>query len=475
MTNLLYAVNVAKKVLVRNKGYVISCVFFTLLTNVYLAYYFYFNSSAVQYLSYSMRLGQISLVFFSFFSFEYHSFMNSEIIEITQTHHGETNKLLSSRAILSITILLIWAVNVLAWQFGFYYYHDFSYPSFKLQLFSSIVLNCVFPGLVGIAIGVLFALTMNRSKAYCFIVFILLVSSNIPAQLFTLEEIAGTSILDIFDWFSLLAPNLNYVADSIYGIANEIHRWLLAIGWLSALLLVSCLKIRKDSSSLNSIIVVLLVLCVICFMRFSKRDNDSIIRKDFRPNGTICSEVLYRRENPSKTEEKSNFEIISYDLNINITTQIEATATLHVDLPNLDQYRFTLWHSLNIEEITDEFGRLLDFKRDGDFLTVYTPNGAEVLHMTYRGNCEKYFSNYQGIALPGYVPYYPWAGHIIIWDEYHEEIKNDHRNPMSSFHVQITSPLVTACNLPSIEKKVFSPIITGLPFVTFLKYFKSSG
>lgn len=453
---MLYAVNVALKTLTRNKVYVISYIILLSITNVYLVYFFLLNNSAVQFLSYSMRLGQIALVYFSLLSYEYHSFVQSEIAEITQIHFRATEKLLGANNIIISSLLLIWAAIVLAWQIAFYRYNGFSYSPFLLHALFSVILNCILPGCLGIMIGVVLALSVRKTKAYCILVLFLLVTSNLPTQFFTVEEVTGIPILNIFDWFSFLAPNLNYVADSIYGISNELYRWILAIGWISALLLTVCLRVKKNSNSiLTCIIALLLIIGMLCITRFANRENDSTIRKDFRTTGTLCSEILYRRENQQSKEEKSNFAIISCDLNINITSQMQATAKIKVNLPNLDEYHFTLWHTLRIDEITDDFGRLLSFERDGDFLTIYTPNGANELHITYSGNCGKYFTNHQGIALPGYVPYYPWAGHIIVWDEYHEEIKNDHRNPTSSFRIEIASPLVVACNLPSIEPNTF--------------------
>lgn len=453
---MLYAVNVALRRLTRNKVYVISYIILLSLTNVYLAYFFLLNSSAVQFLSYSMRLGQIALVYFSILSYEYHSFVQSEITEITQIHFRATEKMLGSNTIIISSLLLIWATIILAWQIAFCRYNGFSYSPFLLHALFSVILNCILPGLLGIMVGVVLALSARKTKAYCLLVLFLLITSNLPSQFFTVEEVAGIPILNIFDWFSFLAPNLNYVADSIYGISNELYRWILAIGWISALLLTVSLKLKKNSNSiLTFIIALLLIISMLCIMRFANRENDSIIKKDFRTTGTLCSEILYRREKQQSKEEKSNFSIISCDLKINVISQIQATARIKVDLSNLDEYHFTLWHSLHIDEITDEFGRLLSFNRDGDFLTIFTPNVVNEFHITYSGNCGKYFSNYQGIALPGYVPYYPWAGHIIVWDEYHEEIKNDHRNPTSSFRIEITSPLVVACNLPSVKPNTF--------------------
>lgn len=453
---MLYAINVAQKALTRNKVYVISFIILLIFTNIYLVYYFRLNRSAVQFLAYSMRLGQIALVYFSFSSYEYHFFLQSEIIEIPQIHFRETEKLLGANNLAIASLLLIWAANVLAWQFGFYGYNAFSYPPFFLHIFYSVILNCILPGYIGIIMGVILALTAQKSKAYCFLVFFLLITSNIPTQLFTVEEVAGIPILNVFDWFSLLAPNSNYVADSIYGIANEPYRWVLAIGWLSTLLLIVFLKMKKNNDPiLIGIIVLLLIMGALCVIRFAKRENDSIIKKDLRPTGTICSEILYRRENQAQKEGSSNFEIVACDLNIEIASQMQTIAKIKVNQPNLDRYHFTLWHGLQIDEITDEYGTLLSFERNGDFLTVYTPSGVNEFQMKYNGTCGKYFSNYQGIALPGYIPYYPWAGHIIVWDEYHEEIKIDHLNPPISFRVEVTSPLDVACNLPSMERNTF--------------------
>lgn len=451
-----YAINIAKKVLFRNKVYVKSFGILLILTNSYLVYYFQVNTSAVQFLSYSMRLGQIALVYFSFISYEYHSFLRSEIIEIPQIYYHETNKLLGANNLVISLLLLIWSINVLGWQLIFYGYSGFSYPPFLLHIFHSVILNCTLPGYVGIIMGVVFALLAKKSKAYCFLMLLLLFSSNIPEKIFTVEEIAGIPIINIFDWFSLLAPNTNYVADNIYGIANESHRWALAIGWISTLLAIVLLKLKPKHDPIHiCAIILLLIMSTLCIMRFSKRENDSIIKKDLRPTGTICSEILYRREHLPQESVNSNFEIVACDLNMEIGSRMQIIAKIKVDLTNLDSYDFTLWHSLQIDEITDECGSLLSYERNGDFLTVYTPNTVNEFQIKYTGTCGKYFSNRQAIALPGYIPYYPWAGHITIWDEYHEGIIISDFNSSISFRVDVVSPLNVVCNLPSTGHNTF--------------------
>lgn len=58
------------------------------------------------------------------------------------------------------------------------------------------------------------------------------------------------------------------------------------------------------------------------------------------------------------------------------------------------------------------------FVQDGDYFTVYyTEEYFETLTIRYIGYIPRFYSNRQGIMLPGFFPYFPQAGQHRVFDE----------------------------------------------------------
>ena len=70
------------------------------------------------------------------------------------------------------------------------------------------------------------------------------------------------------------------------------------------------------------------------------------------------------------------------------------------------------------------------------------------MEISYSGQTWKYFANEQGIALPGYFPYYPVAGHLSIWDQNSNSLKVNTRFNETSFSVRVNTALKVFSNLP---------------------------
>ena len=223
--------------------------------------------------------------------------------------------------------------------------------------------------------------------------------------------------------------------------------------WISAFIAILVWSLNRGKK--RYIALLLAALSVVCGMRFAARGNDSVIRKDYRNDGMLHLEWSYRKENPVGPEQAANFTVESYDLSFEVHSKMEATAVVTVSDPDLGEYLFTLYHNLTIHSIADERGQELSYTRNGDYLTIQAPTGTNRLYFHYSGNLGKYFSNYQGIALPGYVPYYPMAGHIAFWNGTTNNVVTNTDFPATKFKVTVASPLEVACNLAEIAPNTF--------------------
>lgn len=456
---MIQSLRVSYKTFLRKKTFSFSYGLLIIITNTLLLLFFSPNQSAGEFLSDTMRAGQLGISCFMFLAYElFSTLVCKENIEVISTRKDAVEHLVLAQFIILFLLIFSWSVNLFLWQVGVFILTDVSYILFLFHSLLSIILNCFIPACVGSLLGAILALSVTRTKAYCFILLFLLLSSNIPSQVFASEELIGFLILDLWDWFALLAPNTDYIADSIYGIANEECRWILALFWISLFSVILIWKIRKSSRFTRYYLLAFIPLLFFSGLRFAGREEDSIIRKDWRPNGLLVGESSYRAQSPVADERRANFEIAWYNIKIDVSSNMAVNAILSLKQNSLSSYDFTLWHTLEISNITDEQGNSLTYDRLGDFVTVYAQNSIQEIHFEYAGNCGKYFSNHQGIALPGYIPYYPMAGHFNLWCDSDQSIKVYNEFPQTLFHIEIDSPLTVLCNLPILERNVYEGI-----------------
>lgn len=454
----MHAFKIIIKVTLQRKIYFFSFLSFFLLTNILLLNYYHPDISIMEFLSFSMRVGQIGFSFFIFFAYECFSDLSKlEYTETVSLYKEEKSNLIGTQLIIVILIVFIWSLIIFLWQIGWYIHFQCRFTLYIVHMILAIVLNCFIPGCIATLLGCTFGLSVKRTYAYCLILFFIIITSNIPSKILYSLEFLGVPILNHIDWFSIQMPNSSFVADSVYGISIEAYRWFLAIGWLSVLSMCIYTKMPTNSICKKKLIYFsLLLLAIIAGCRFSQRQEDSIVRKDYRSDGILLSEITFRSNEISANTEAPTFQITHYDLEITINSKMHIYAQLTLDQTDLDVYNFTLWHSLNIINISDIDGNSIPYDRSGDYLSIYIPNNIKTFCIEYNGNCGKYFTNYQGIALPGYLPYFPMAGHINIWDYSNQEIITQHTFSPKNFIIKINSNLKVHSNLPLISHNTFA-------------------
>jgi heme/copper-type cytochrome/quinol oxidase subunit 4 len=301
--------------------------------------------------------------------------------------------------------------------------------------------------------------------------------SFVPTRLFSQESIAGISVFSFLDWFFITVPNTDWISDKVYGISLETYRFVLAAFWCFLLILIFLWQSRRMSGKKNTLSVLCTILMIgILFLgiRFHLRTNDSIVRKDYSPFGTLRSEEIYRANVKEGEEKAANFSVSAMELELIVKSNLSGNAVLDITNPNLKQYLFTLYHGYQVKNVTDGEGNKLFYIRNGDFLDIDTPTGASQLIISYEGQGWKYFSNYQGIALPGYFAYYPVAGHLSLWDSKNCSTRVNHYENMY-FHVTVKSSLNVFCNLDTVGPneidllRFFAKMCNFTPFCVIIK------
>ncbi|MBO1680575.1 hypothetical protein [Bittarella massiliensis (ex Durand et al. 2017)] len=170
-------------------------------------------------------------------------------------------------------------------------------------------------------------------------------------------------------------------------------------------------------------------------------------------------------------EEKAAFSISDYDLDLRVGDGMRMTASLGLaDAEGEEELKFTLYHSYRVKKVRAEDGTALPFAQDGDYLTVDKSKAMDTERITlqYGGSAGPFYSNNQGIYLPGDVPYYPVEGFRLLSIQPDEEENAgdfiyaplmDEEKPFTVRLHYGKHPLYLS--LPQVEEGVYSGLCNG--------------
>lgn len=418
-----------------------------------------------EFLPDSQNFGIVGFLFFSFFSYEY--FGNERQVSMSELMDvyplGRTKTYLFQFVVVIFLVAVSTAMAV-AYQLWCYDFAGITDDNVLRHTITNVILNFTLVMVIGSLLGIVAANITKRTTAYA----ILLVSAFLISPFMdTVASILSgiVSVYHLLDYISILAPNLNWRPDDMYGISMEAARWNVAFFWvflfLAVIVYLICGRKQKKAFAAS------LILCsfsVVQLFLASQMHADSIVRKDDRQDGVLSGDYYYWKENESQSVA-ANFDVIAYEIRLNIDRRLSAEVAVTVTpTDEIDIYRFTLYHGYEIDEITDAEGNTLEYRREGDYLEIKydCPGTQGGIRFSYVGNGNKYYSNEQGIALPGYFPYYPMAGYVDTWEEDGNYIKVNTDFKETQFLLTVNSPLALITNLPRTGDNTYAGISTTL-------------
>lgn len=463
------------KLFFKNKYFFISYILTLITCNVYLIWELQWinNSHIIRYLRMSQRLSIICFVYFIFISYEY--MMSSENVSLKETiatvYKGKIKLFLNQYIILLIPIIFI-SINILVYNVFLYYKLSIQSTPYLIHIFKNIILNITLISIIGSLAGSVIALRLKRFSAYAIMALIVFgvspIFENIAFSLYRLtsKNISPINIYPYWDVIRILAPDLDWATDRVYGLAIETIRWNLTAFWICMLSAICLFKVGwKKVKSVRVVTLILAMLAIINFVVFFQQG--SIIRKDYRPDGALFADEFYEEKIRSVTKE-ANFDVIAYDMTLDIKRRMKADVKLTIEtFSDIESYSFTLYRGYKILTITDAEGNMLDYRREGNYFDIlhHFDEGITDIYIKYSGSGNKYYSNNQGIALPGYFAYYPMPGYLKFWDEDTGDAYVNTDFIPKEFTIKINSHLNIVSNLKKSNDNVYTGTALTATFI----------
>lgn len=445
------------KIFFRNKFLCGAYLIILLACNAYLIYELTWipEGSTIYFLFKTQNLGVASFIIFAFLSYEF--IMKLENIHLKETIAALSKgkiKIYGSKIIFLIFLSTLFSMNVLVYNIGVYFKHSVLYLPYLVHIIKNIIINIFFPSIIASLLGATIALRFKRFAAYgVMTIAIFCASPFFENVVFTVYYMTSNNpnpinLYPYWDVFKIFAPNLTVLPDTIYGLAIEAPRWFLAVFWILFLCGIFIFQIYKEINKKRNIICSTIVIFAIASFALYLQPS-SVVRADYRPDGVSFGEQSYEKT-VEETVKKADFDVLSYDMNLDIRRQMKANVSMIMETSKeIDRYEFTLYHGYEIIKITDCNGQEIPFTREGNYFNILKTfeNGKNEINIQYAGSGNKYYSNYQGIALPGYFPYYPMAGKLKLWDKNTQSVYVNTEFEPKSFTIKVNSPLNIISNL----------------------------
>lgn len=408
---------------------------------------------------------------FIYFSYELTVKLHeNSMTEYLQVHRQGLWQAYGAIILCLLTLIAIPAMMSLLFMLFFYNYSNVEYYPFMVHLIKVSLLYFGMSFIAGIMLGMVMAakLKSNRLAVYSLTILFMLLNTAFTSNLFfhisymllssyPLEKV----LFGIKDFFTLVPHQLgsNFAIDAIYGLPLEPIRWELTGFWIifSLVLVMSECFGHKVKQTLTVAACLVLILGV---GLFAFRGSTLIL--DLRNDSYPYGDMLYYDDNPqiNYSGYQAGFNITNYDIDLIVSNELHASVEITVDNPNLPKYEFTLYRGYVLDHVRTEKGAI-PFKREGDYITIGSLNGAVHLIFEYHGKSPKYYANRQAITLPGYFAYYPKAGRTNIFDGVQAAYVINLSPDESWYDVKVHSDLKLFCNLPG-SSNIFNGKTNGV-------------
>lgn len=372
--------------------------------------------------------------FVSYFvlSFEY----GRKILKLNKSVEISNNKCILYNLLVFIILDLILTIICSIFNIGAFVSLDVHHYEFIGHIIINLFINVFGISLLGIVMGFSFSLIFKkRLIPYIIFAFFVFLSSHIFEQV--IEIVYNNFFIDlypIYNVFNIFTPSLDWMPNFWFGYSILPYRIALLSAWLLIFAFIISLKIYRSKLSRNIISALCATLCIFNIVIYVQPSSKNIM--NFSPTEGLSTDFWYY-DSIEQKKEKENFEVLSYKLDLNITNQLNVIAELEVS-KNLKEYKFTLYHGYKVKKVYDNNRSSIDFKQEGDYLTVSNDLNTTKFYIEYCGSSTKFYSNMQGAVLPGFFPFYPHPGYKYVYNVDEQAFDKLLLNNEADFEIAVT-------------------------------------
>ncbi len=367
-------------------------------------------------------------------------------------------------------LVLIFAIFMSIWLVLLYARYRVQETEIVFHLLLNVLLNfCLIP-CFGILLGMTLSLLVKRLNAYLVLVLFTLLGSPVGDGFgYVTYDSLGINLYPFLNFFSLFPPNLNWSPEEAFGLSVLPYRWEIIGFW--ALLLSGLLchgLIRRKTFARKAGVSAGLALSLLCLIIFLQPSSKLLLSSDDPKESIMADWEYYFIDHPEDRKASALFTITEYDLDISVGKELKTTATITVDRQDLPEYLLTLYHGYTLKSVASQDGVKLSFIQDGDYITVKNQESLKIqsLRLIYKGHSPVYYSNAQGMYLPGYFPYYPHSGHRPVYDRDTQGSERFVLPEPVMFRVKIESNRTVYSNLSQNGGNTFSGESTGVTLLS---------
>lgn len=394
-----------------------------------------FNSDVIASFSQlRITLSCSSAYFLSCFvlSFEY----NRKILKLNQSIENSNNKCYLYNLLIFVILDLILTIICSAFNIGLFLSLGVQHYEFIGHIIINLLINVFGISLLGIVMGFSFAqIFKKRIISYMIFAFFMFLSSQFFEKV--VELVYNNFFIDlypIYNVFNIYTPSLDWMPNFLFGYSILSYRIALLSAWILIFAFIMSIKIYHSKISRNIISAVCAVLCIFNIIIYVQPSSKNIM--NFSPTEGLSADFWYYNAIEQK-KEKENFEVLSYKLDLNITNQLNVIAELEVS-ENLSEYKFTLYHGYKVNKVYNHNRSSIDFKQEGDYLTVSNNLNTTKFYIEYCGSSTKFYSNKQGMVLPGFFPFYPHPGYKYVYNIDEQTFDKLLLNNEAEFEIAVT-------------------------------------
>ncbi len=385
-----------------------------------------------------------------FLAYDYfREIVDADIVEVIQITKKDWKS-----SWMQVIVMLQWvalcAVMVFAFACLFFGLSGMLTADVVFYLMKLVLLYIVINGLIAILLGWLLARSVSKVIGYvCMILFSCMVSPMLTQEVGVLSSIFH----ELYNWLTVVLIMPQGLTSQNIATLFPVNFSLVARSLFWVFLFTSGIFICYKRKKWQIVVCVIGMIGMFSYgqLPFSYYcSGDAYGVKD----SAMYDQMRYEINHQSVKNSKREYNILKYEMRLDMGRQMKASITLYPDRMNLEKYDMTLYHLYKVTKVTDAAGQALEYEREDDYLTIFSKGDSlEKICIEYMGGCANFYSNNKEIYLPGWFAYYPMPGYRSIYDNY-EYVDNRFEEPLE-FDIEILGAKKVFCDMKRIEKNHF--------------------